>query len=111
MPSFVSDFFLCVCVCVCDFFLKQFVHLFLAVLGLGCCAGFSLVVASGGYSQVAMCGLLTVVASLVAKLLWCTGLAGPRQLVFSWIRHQTAVSCIGRWILSLWLSHQGSPSV
>ena len=59
---------MCVCVCVCDFFLKQFVHLFLAVLGLGCCAGFSLVVASGGYSQVAMRGLLTVVSSLVAKL-------------------------------------------
>ena len=68
MPSFVCDFFLCVCVCVCDFFLKQFVQLFLAVLGLGCCVGFSLVVASRGYSQVAMRGLLTVVSSLVAKL-------------------------------------------
>ena len=67
MPSFVCDFFLCVCVCVCDFFLKQFVHLFLAVLGLGCCAGFSLVVASGGYSLFVVLRLLIGMASLVAE--------------------------------------------
>ena len=41
--------------------------LFLAVLGLCCCTGFSLVVASGGYSPVAVPGLLIVVASLVAE--------------------------------------------
>jgi len=38
--------------------------LFLAVLGLRCGAGFSLVVASGGYSLVVACRLLTAVASL-----------------------------------------------
>jgi len=38
----------------------------MAVLGLRCCEGFSLVMASGDYSLVAMCGLLTVVAPLVA---------------------------------------------
>lgn len=65
MPSFVSDFFLCVC--VCDFFLKQFVHLFLAVLGLGCCVDFSLVVVSRGYSLVAVRGLLTAMASFFTK--------------------------------------------
>ena len=40
-----------------------FTYLFMAVLGLHCCAGFSLVVESRGYSLVAVQGLLTVVAS------------------------------------------------
>ena len=34
---------------------------------LGCCAGFSLVVANGGNSLVVVHGLLIVVASLVAE--------------------------------------------
>jgi hypothetical protein len=37
-----------------------FAYLFLAVLGLGCCTGFSPVVASGGYSLIAVSGLLFV---------------------------------------------------
>ena len=41
-------------------------YLFLAVLGLRCCAGFSLVVQRGSYSLVAVQGLLPVVASPVA---------------------------------------------
>ena len=40
-------------------------YLLLAVLGLPCCLDFSLVVASGGYSLVVVCGLLKLVASLV----------------------------------------------
>ena len=36
----------------------------LAGLGLHCCMGFSLVVASGGYSLVAVCGFLIAVTSL-----------------------------------------------
>ena len=43
-----------------------FFFFFFAVPGLLCCPGFSLVVASGGYSPVAVHGLLIVVASLVA---------------------------------------------
>ena len=39
-------------------------YLLLAVLGLHCFEGFSLVVASGGYSLVAVHGLLIAVASL-----------------------------------------------
>ena len=39
----------------------------LAVPSLGCCAGFSLGVPSGGHSLVAVRGLLTAVASLVAE--------------------------------------------
>ena len=46
---------------------KTFFILFLAVLGLRCCAGFSLVAASRGHSPVAVRGLLIVVASLVVK--------------------------------------------
>ena len=42
-------------------------YLFLAVLGLCCCAGFTLVVESGGCSLVAVHGLLTAVASLVLE--------------------------------------------
>ena len=40
----------------------------LAVLGLCCCLGFSLVVVSGGYALVLVCGFLIAVASLVAEL-------------------------------------------
>ena len=46
-------------------FLK-FIHLFLAVLGLRCCAGFSLVAERRGCSPAAAQELLTAVASLVA---------------------------------------------
>ena len=40
-------------------------YLVLAVLGVQCGAGFSLVVASRGYSPVAVCGLLIATASLL----------------------------------------------
>ena len=48
--------------------------LFLAVLGLGCCVGFSLVAVSRGYSLVVEHGLLIVVASRCrAQALGCAG--------------------------------------
>ena len=52
-----------------DSFLKKSFkfYLVLAVLGLHCCTVFSLVMASGGYSLVAVGRLLTVVAPLVAE--------------------------------------------
>ena len=43
------------------------IYLFLAVLGAPCCKDFSLAAISGGYSLFVVCGLLTVVASLVVK--------------------------------------------
>ena len=43
------------------------IYLFMAVLGLCCCVGFSLVAVSKSYSLVGLRGFLTVVASLVAK--------------------------------------------
>ena len=47
-------------------FLIYFI-LFLAVLGLYCCMGFSLVAVIRGYSLVAVHGLLIVVASLAVE--------------------------------------------
>ena len=44
-----------------------FSYLFLAVLGLRCYMGSSLVAASRGYSLVEVCGLLIVVASVAAE--------------------------------------------
>jgi len=51
------------------FLFFKFIYLFLAAVGLCCCATFSLVVASRGYFLVAVCGLRIAVASLV----WSTG--------------------------------------
>jgi len=45
----------------------NFIYLFLTVLGLRCCEGFSLVVAGGGYSLLVMRGLFIAAASLVAE--------------------------------------------
>ena len=44
-----------------------FNFIYLAVLGLGCCLGFSLVVAVRGCSLLAVPGLLSAVASLLVK--------------------------------------------
>ena len=49
------------------FFIYNFIYLFLTMLGLHCCVGFSLVVESGGYSLVAVHRLLITGASLVAE--------------------------------------------
>ena len=50
-----------------DSFFKNFIYLFSAVLGLCCCMDFSQIAASGASLLVAVRGLLTVVASLVAE--------------------------------------------
>ena len=44
-----------------------FFNVFLAVLDLCCCLGFSLAVVRGGYSLAAVCRLLIAVASLVVE--------------------------------------------
>ena len=48
-------------------FLKLFMYLFSAVLGLGCCEGSSLVVGSRGYSLGAVHRLVIAAASLVGE--------------------------------------------
>ena len=95
-------------------------HLFLAVLDLHCCMGFSLVMVNGGYSLAVVNEVLIVVASLVmepwlqvgglpqlpilgsraqAQQLWHMGLVAPWHVGSSHIRDRTHVSCIGRKIL------------
>ena len=73
-----------------------FIYLFLAVLGLPCCACFSLV---------AMCGLFIAVAFLIGNLwllayslqqLWCMAFVALRHVESSQTRDQTCVSCIGK---------------
>ena len=49
----------------CAFFFQIYLFFIFGCAGSFCCTGFSLVVASGIYSLVAMCGLLIAVASLV----------------------------------------------
>ena len=87
--------------------------LFLAVLGLRCGAGFSLVVASGGYSLVVVCRLLTAAASLPvehglqvcglqqlwlpgsraqAQYLWSMGLVAAQHVGSSWTKGIKPVS-------------------
>ena len=107
-----------------------FIYLFiyftvLAVLGLLCCAGLSLVVASRGLSLVVMHKLFIVVASPITYTLefhihprvWtleCPGFSNSvhrhgcsmARGVFQ-DKDQSHVSCTGRWTLSL--SHWGSP--
>ena len=84
------------------------IDLFMAVLGLCCNLGFSLVAESVGYSLVAALGLLIAVNSLVVEhQLWglqfrlqcmgtaqvqqlsCTGLVAPQHVGTSQIRGQT----------------------
>ena len=90
-----------------------FIYLFLAVLGLRCPAGFSLVAVSWGCSPAAVSGLLTELASPVAghglegqdfsscgswaQWRWLPG--ALRHLESSQTRDRTHVSCVGRWVL------------
>ena len=56
------------CLCLREgFFFFALIYLFLAMLDFGCCASFSLVEASGGYSLIAVHGLLIAVASLLVE--------------------------------------------
>ena len=91
--------------------------LFLAVLSLHCCAGFSLVAMSRSYPSLQCMGfslrwlpLLQSIGSRVHRIqqcgswalenqLWYTGLVGSWCVGSSWIRDQTHISCVGRWIL------------
>ena len=105
-----------------------FIYLFLAALGLQCCTCFSLVVASGGYSVVAVCRLLIAVASSCRTQ--ALGHAGFSIYRFGVLEHSLVVvahrlrcsaargifldnglnMCLLHWqVDSLPLSHQGSP--
>ena len=81
--------------------------------------------ASRGYSLIAVCRFLMVVASLVAEhglqgaqasgvaahdlqQLWYTGLAGPQHVESPQTRSLIHFPCIGCWILNHWTT-RGSP--
>ena len=95
--------------------------LFLASLGLRCCAWAFSSCGKWGLLFVAVCGLLIAVASLAsehglqarglqqlwlagsraqAQQLWHTGLVAPRHVGSSQIRARTRVPCIGRQVLN-----------
>ena len=102
------------------FFLNKFIYfiyLFLAVLGLRCCARAFSSCGERGPLLVAVCGPLVAVASLVAehglqahrrqqlwltgsgaqaRQLWHTGLVAPRHAGSSRTRARTRVPCTGR---------------
>ena len=78
---------------ICYFFLFYFIlfiYLFLTVLGLHCCSDFSLVAQSRGYSLVVVCGLLIVVASLVAEPRLC------EEILMSF--SEQIISCYDFWV-------------
>ena len=72
-------------------------YLFMAAVGLRCCVGFSLVVASRGYSLVAVRGFLAAVASVAlvggsrmqAQELLYLGLVAPRHVGSFWTKDRT----------------------
>ena len=91
-------------------FLSKFIYLiylFLAVLGLCCCAGLSLVAASGGYSSLWCAGFslrwLLLLRSTDSRHV---GLVAPRHVGSSRTRARTPVPCIGRRILNHWTTRE-----
>ena len=81
-----------------------FIYLFLTVLSLHCWAGFSLVVASGGYSLAAVPGLLIVVTLQNSISIECTGFSSctvwAQQLQLpgskAWLR-SCSMNLVGPW--------------
>ena len=112
--------------------LNNFIYLFLAVLGLHCCVGFSLVVTREGYTSLQYSGFslwrllsLQSIGSRMCRLtcagweqlrlpgarsqyqqLWSTGLAALHHVVSTRIRDWTCVSCIGRPTLHHWATRE-----
>ena len=86
------------------FLLSNFIYVFLAVLGLRCCADFSLVVEGGavlylrytGFSLWWLLLLRSMGSSAQAQQLWGMGLVAPQHVGSSRIRDGVHVSCIGR---------------
>jgi len=117
------------CRCISKFFFFNiilFLSLFLAVLGLRCCEGFYLVVASEGYSWWRCPGLslqrLRMLQS--AGFSRCgsrplehrrsmrdTGFVVPRHVVSSRTGDWTRVSCIGRRIIYPWATSEAPGKV
>ena len=74
-----------------------FMHLFLAALGLHCCAQAS---QCGGSSRG------THAPGTWAQQLWYTHLVAPRHVKSSWTRDGTVSPCIGRSTLNHWTTRE-----
>ena len=101
----------------------------LAVLGLCCCVGFSLVAASSGSSLVVVHGLFIAVASLIVQhglqscqasvivapglestgSMWHTSLVAPEHVGSSWTKDWIQVFCIGRGLYH-WVTREAPTS-
>ena len=101
------------------YFILLFIYLLLAVLGLHCCSGFSLVVASRRYSLAALCGFLPAVACCrctgskahTLQQLWILGSRAQlnSSVACGIFPDQGPDLCLLHWqVDSLPLSHQGS---
>ena len=94
------------------------IYLFLAALGLHCCASYSLVAASRGYTLVlteasvccrawAQGSQASVAAALEHRLHSCgCGLSCPKPFGIFPDQGWNRVSCIGRWILYQWTTRE-----
>ena len=100
------------------FFFK--LYLFLAVLGLSCCMGSSLVAASGGYSLVAAassraCGVYSLVAAASSRACGVNSCGAQAYLLCGmWDLPGSGIEpvCFLHWQAgSLPLHHQGSPEL
>ena len=79
-----------------SFFFKKILYLFLAVLGVHCCVGFSLLVVSWGYPYLCRAGFS--LRRLLSLWSMCVAASGTRD--------QTCVSCTGRCSLSHWTTRR-----
>ena len=106
---------------------KLFIHVFLAALGLRCCAWAFLscceqaLLSSCGVqashcSSFSFCRARTLGyerfghCSTQAKESCCTGLSALRHVGSSQTRDRTYVPCIGRWILNQWTTREAPPA-
>ena len=133
MPGAVYQNFKCICNKVCQsspplFFSFKFI-IYLCLLGLLCCMGFFLAVASRGSSLLTACRLFMQwlllwnmsfrVTGLLwfwlpgsraqAQKAWSMGLVALRHVASSRTRDRAHVSCIGRQILCCWATWEPLP--
>ena len=95
--------------CISTSFLLFLIILFMyfRLCWLWCCMGFALAVASSVCSLAAVRRLLSAVASLAVEHgLTVHGLQYLQHMGSSQIRDQTCVSCMGRQILSHWVTRE-----
>ena len=84
------------------FFIFLIIYLFLALLGLCCCLGFSIVVTGRGYSLVAVCRFLTLSLSF-----FFGGRGGGLSCCKKWAVGCVGFTACGFWTLEHWFNSCG----